>query len=103
MSDKVNVNFKFKKNIGQFLQTNQPELLISADGIEKLFLMKNNELTLELPRKFNLTFRVPYMGQYAFKVNKDFNLLNKNYFEIKFIPKIFMFNPAKIEIKWLFK
>jgi hypothetical protein len=99
MSDKVKVIFRFKKNVVQFLQTNQPELLIKADGLEKLFLMERNELTLELPRKFNLTFRVPYMGQYAFKVERDFNLANKNHFEVTFYPKIFVFNPAKIVIE----
>lgn len=66
MSDKIKVQFKFKKNVGQFLQTKQPELLIKVDGIEKLFLMEKNTLSLELPRNFNLIFRVPYMGQYAF-------------------------------------
>ena len=99
MSDKIKVHFKFKKNVGQFLQTKQPELLIKADGVEKLFLMEKNALSLELPRNFNLIFRVPYMGQYAFKVEKVFNLLNKNEFEVTFVPKIFVFNPAKIVIK----
>lgn len=99
MSDKIKVQFKFKKNVGQFLQTKQPELLIKADGVEKLFLMEKNTLSLELPRNFNLIFRVPYMGQYAFKVEREFHLLNETKFEVIFIPKIFVFNPAKIVIK----
>lgn len=99
MQDRIKVTFIFKKNYGQFLLTKQPEIIIFADGKEKLFVMENNRLDLELPRSFTLTFQVPYMGSHAFKVKESVNLKEKNQYEIIFKPKFIVYSPAKIIIK----